>query len=219
MDKKLTDYFGLIKSSREAAQPSALALLKTKLRDINREIRQSSAKLADPSADIPVIVKKITELKNDQKQVLLKMANTQGSDRTSIKKRIVDTRLELLKVPYHPDWNKMVDFFKANPVALTAMMHQSGYDGQDRVQVLRTLPFRGRVSGPYGTRYNYTVKMADGTTKQYSSVRKIIVTLDQYNKEFRSLALTFEVLSRMLKKNLTIAGVKVAGFSRVTREK
>ena len=86
------------------------------------------------------------------------------------------------------------------------------------MKVLRSLPFRGRISGPYGTRYEYVVKLADGSDMSFSSVRKTVLSLDQYNRDFKSLSLTYDALQRYVARGLTIGGVKVASVERVDRQ-
>ncbi|MFA4987579.1 MAG: hypothetical protein WC712_13435 [Candidatus Brocadiia bacterium] len=218
MNSKLSDYFALVTKSRSATESQDVTSLRNRMREVSKSIRKLSSQVADPSANFSEIMGKISGLKEEQRGILDKLSQFGSVDKVSLKRKILENRMDLLNSPYRDGWHDVVDFFKKNPVALTALIHQTGYEDLDRVQVLRTLPFRGRVSGPYGARYYYTVRMADGTDRPYPSVRKIIVTLDQYNRDFRSLALTFDVLSRMIMRGLTINGMRIASISRRVKE-
>jgi len=218
MNQKLDQYFNLVEQSRNITSSSEINSLKAKSRDVKRKIRKLSTTIADPNTDINDVMKQIAKLKDEQRNIIKVMSEAGEVDKTSVKRRIVDTRNEILQASYHDSWKDLIHYFKKNPVALTSLIHQVGYDQLDSVKILRTLPFRGRVSGPYGTRYSYEVEFVDGVKKQFSSVRKVILALDQYNRDFRSLALTYDALNRYVDRGLSINEQKIAKINRNSRD-
>ena len=214
MTKKLENYYELVRMTRESVESPDLGIARGRLKDITKKIKRMGALFADSNANMEEVMLKLRDLKREQKKLDEQIANSGEFDRTSVKKQIVDVRKEILETKHAREWDKLVSFFNDNPVALTSLIHQTEYDRKDPIKVLKTLPFRGRVSGPYGTRYQYVVKLADDTTDRHSSVRKVILSLDQYNRDFRSLALTFDALKRFVTRGISVNGVKVTDVVR-----
>ncbi len=191
--------------------------LKAQLRDVNKQIKKLGSQFADPTADMSALVGKLSDLRGQQKELLDVLKTPLSGDRGSIKRALVEAREQILDSAHSPNWDSTVQYFRNNPVALTALIKQTGYDTLDPVKSLRTLPFRGRVTGPQATTYDYVVVTEDGQKHSFSSVRKIILTLDQYQKDFKSLALTYDALNRHVTRGVTINGVKVKNIERVDR--
>ena len=218
MEEKLKEYFDLVEKSKTVTESPNHGMVRNQLRDVKAAIRKTSTELSDPNADMEAVMAKIKKLKDEQNELMQKLEENGEMDKTTIKKRIVDIRKEVLNSPHRDDWDELLKFFSENPVALTAMITQVKYDQKDPVKILRTLPFRGRVSGPYGTRYNYDVILQDGSSHNFSSVRKIILALDQYNKDFRSLALTYDALQRYISRGIRMNGIPIKKVTRTTKE-
>ncbi|MDZ7814690.1 MAG: hypothetical protein U5N86_01395 [Planctomycetota bacterium] len=218
MEEKLKEYFDLVEKSKTVTESPNQGIVRNKLREVKSKIRKTSTELSDPSADMDTVMAKIKDLKEEQNKLMEQLQESGGMDKTTVKKRIVDIRKEILESPHREDWDELVRFFSENPVALTAMIDQVKYDQKDPVKILRTLPFRGRVSGPYGTRYDYEVTLQDGTSHNFSSVRKIILALDQYNRDFRSLALTYDALQRYISRGISMNGIPIKKVTRTTKE-
>ncbi len=216
MKKKLNEYFKLVEQSRQISEKGTTTELKAKMKEISRNIRKLSEKLADPNADFEPLLKQISEFKAEQKRLAEKLESAADYDKGAVKKKIVALRKEILGAKHTDNWDEVVAYFKKNPVALTSLIHQTGYDEHDPVKVLRSLPFRGRVSGPYAVRFDYDVVLEDGSKRSFGSVRKIILQLDQYKKrDIKSLALTYDALKRYAKQGrLTLDGLKVTDIVR-----
>lgn len=217
MSGNLDKYFELVEKSRNAVETPDQGIVRGRLKEVTRKIKKTGNLFSDPNADMDEVMSLITNLKEEQRELLAKIAESGDVDRTSVKKQIVDVRREILETKHAREWDKLVGFFSDNPVALTSLIHQTGYDQKDPVKILKTLPFRGRVSGPYGTRYHYIVELSDDSALEFSSVRKVILALDQYNKDFRSLALTFDALQRFVTRGISIHGVKIVKVLRTPK--
>ena len=219
MTQKLSEYFNLVEKSRSFVEAPGLSAQKSQLIDVNKQIKKLGNQFADPAADISALLNKLTQLRKQQVELQEALKSAGTSHRSVIKRQVVETREKILEAAHSPNWESTVQYFKSNPVALTALIKQTGYDAMDPVKSLRNLPFRGRVTGPQATTYDYAVFTEDGERHSYSSVRKIILSLDQYQREFKSLALTFDALNRHVRRGVSIDGKKVNKIERVDRNK
>jgi len=218
MKKKLNEYFKLVEKSKIVPDPTDQSVVRAELKDVNRTIKKLSNSLTNPEASIEEVMEQIKVLRKKQVELNTAIKKSGGVDRTSVKKRIVEIRKEILGKKHTDTWEEIVEYFDDNPIALTALMHQTNYDQKDSVRTLKTLPFRGRTSGPYGTRYFYKVSLQNGEEREFTSVRKIILSLDQYNKDFRSLALTFDALQRFVERGISMNSLTVKNVKRFARE-
>ncbi len=217
MTQNLNDYFRLVDLAKSVTTTSDLNALRGRFRDVSKQIRELSSTLAKPDVNITDVIGKIQTLKNEQRQLSTKMEESGDVDRSAIKQRILETRKNILDSAHRHDWNELVGYFKTNPVALTALIQQANYEQQDPVKVLKVLPFRGRISGPMPSRFNYEVELANGKKVSYKSVGKVLKSLDQYNKEIKNAAVTYDVLGRNIERGVSIDGVRVTKVNRVPK--
>jgi hypothetical protein len=214
MKEKIKKYFEILEKLQNLTEDPNSGTMKLRLRDVSKRIRKVSVQLADPAVNMTEVMAKLTQLREEQQKVLEAMKVSPEFDRNQLKMNLIEVRQDILEAKYTDNWDSLVKQFSDNPVALTALMFQAGYEQTESTHTLRRIPFRGRVAGPYGARYEYVVTLKNGKKKSYGSVRKIIVELDQYNSDFRSLALTFETLKRYLATGLTMGSVPVVSIKR-----
>ena len=214
MHTKLNDYFKLVDLLKQTKSDNKISDLKNRLKGVKRALREKSRLMLAENVNMSELASEVEALKKEEASIKEAIsASIKGG--VVIKKKIAEERKMILSAPHREDWDAIVSFFKKNPVALTSVIHQTGYEQEESVKALRSLPFRGRISGPYGLRYKYEVELEDGSKRHFSSVNKIVASLDRKNELFKGRLITFSAFTKKLRRHIMrIDGLKIVSITR-----